>query len=304
MKPPVEAPTSRAIEPAGSIPNASSAAASLWPPRLTYGAGSVTAERRVRGDQVARLAIEPRRVAVPHPDLAGQDERLRSTPRLDQATLDEQLVEPDARRLGGSGRSGRRCGAHPPIVAQPASPGLTDAVPAVRVSPRRPRSAPASRAASSSVSRTWAARPAASSRSTRRRSATDPWSTNRSPGMPRMRTGTSRYAGSARRASSTSSRIAAPEAAGHDALLEGHDQPLAARLVEDQLPVERPREAGVDDADRPALVLQRVGRLERPHDDRPEADEQQVAALAQHLALPDRDDRRRHGRQAEPASRG
>ena len=41
----------------------------------------------------------------------------------------------------------------------------------------------------SSVSRTCSARPGASSRSTRRRSATDPWSTNRSPGMPTTRTG-------------------------------------------------------------------------------------------------------------------
>ena len=32
---------------------------------------------------------------------------------------------------------------------------------------------------------------------------------------------------------------AAPEPAGHDALLERHDQPLAARRVEDQLTVER-----------------------------------------------------------------
>jgi hypothetical protein len=44
----------------------------------------------------------------------------------------------------------------------------------------------------SSASRTWAANPAESSRSTRRRSATDPWSTNRSPGIPTIRTGTSR----------------------------------------------------------------------------------------------------------------
>ena len=43
-----------------------------------------------------------------------------------------------------------------------------------------------------SVSRTWDARPAASRRSIRRRSATDPWSTNRSPGIPITRTATSR----------------------------------------------------------------------------------------------------------------
>ena len=46
MKPPVEAPTSRQTRPAGSIPNASSAAASLCPPRLTYGLRRVHADRR------------------------------------------------------------------------------------------------------------------------------------------------------------------------------------------------------------------------------------------------------------------
>ena len=81
---------------------------------------------------------------------------------------------------------------------------------------------------------------------------------------------------------------AAPEAAGHDALLERHEEPLAAGLVEDQLTVERPRVSGVDDADRPALGRQQVGRRDRPRDDRPEPDEQQVAALAQDLAAPDR----------------
>ena len=59
-------------------------------------------QRRVRRDQVAGLAVEPRRVAVPHPDLAGQDQRLRPAPRLDQAPLHEQLVEPNPRRLGSS----------------------------------------------------------------------------------------------------------------------------------------------------------------------------------------------------------
>ena len=41
-------------------------------------------------------------------------------------------------------------------------------------------------------SRTWAVSPGASRRSTRRRSVTDPWSTNRSPGIPMTRTATSR----------------------------------------------------------------------------------------------------------------
>ena len=57
---------------------------------------------------------------------------------------------------------------------------------------------------------------------------------------------------------------AAAEPAGHDALLEGHDQPLAAGLVEDQLPVERLCEPGVDDPDGPALVLERSRRPRAP----------------------------------------
>ena len=40
MKPPVDAPTSRAVRPAGSMAKASSAAISLWAPRLTYGSRS------------------------------------------------------------------------------------------------------------------------------------------------------------------------------------------------------------------------------------------------------------------------
>ena len=60
VKPPVDAPTSRPSGPAGSIPKASSAAASLWPPRLTYGSGCVDDDRRRRVDQVAGLAVESR----------------------------------------------------------------------------------------------------------------------------------------------------------------------------------------------------------------------------------------------------
>ncbi len=122
--------------------------------------------------------------------------------------------------------------------------------------------------------------------------------------MPRIRTGDVAIGRVGQAGLLDELEDAAAEAAGHDALLEGHDHPLAAGLVEDQLAVEWPRKPGVDDPDRPALVLERRGRLERPHDDRPEADEQQVAALAQDLAPPDRDDRRRHGLQPEPASRG
>ena len=85
---------------------------------------------------------------------------------------------------------------------------------------------------------------------------------------------------------------AAPKASGHDALLERDEEPLAARLIKDQLAIERPRVPGVDDTNRPPLRGQQVGRLDCPGDDRSEPDKQQVAPFAQHLATPDRDDRR------------
>ena len=90
------------------------------------------------------------------------------------------------------------------------------------------------------------------------------------------------------RASSTSSRTPLPNPPVDDALLERHDEPLAARRIEDQLAVERLGEPRVDDADRPAVGRQRVGGLDGPHDDRPEPDEQEVPALAEDLAAADR----------------
>ena len=221
MKPPVEAPTSSATSPAGSISNASSAAASLWPPRLTYGAGSVTASGRVGRDQVARLAVEAGGVALPHPDLAGQHQRLRPAPRLDQPPLDEQLVEPDARQPWRSG--GRVVGAGLTRLSwhSPLHRGLTARRTASACGDLGARRA--SHAASSRASRTWAARPGASSRSTRRRSATEPWSTNRSPGMPRIRTGDVAVGRIGQAGLLDELQDAAPEPAGHDALLERHD---------------------------------------------------------------------------------
>ena len=142
--------------------------------------------RRARIDEIARLAVVPGGIALPHPDLAGQHERLRPAARLDQAALDEQLVEADALDPGLGGRRG----AHPPIVAQRAAPGLT--VAADRRQPAATSERPGVARSVSTASRTWAARPSASSRSRCRRSATEPWSTNRSPGIPRMRTASSR----------------------------------------------------------------------------------------------------------------
>ena len=94
------------------------------------GLGRVDADGGRRVDQVARFAVEAGGVALPHPDLAGQHQRLRAAARLDQPTLHEQLVEPDPRGL----RLGRRAvgRTHAPIVAQPASPGLTAGTRGVR----------------------------------------------------------------------------------------------------------------------------------------------------------------------------
>jgi len=107
-----------------------------------------------------------------------------------------------------------------------------------------------------------------------------------------MRTVTSRYAGSATRASSTSFQDAGPEPAGHDALLEGHQQLLATRLVEDELAIERLGVAGIDDTDRPALLLEHVGRLATALHDGPEPHYQDLTALTEHLAHPDRENLR------------
>ena len=117
MKPPVEAPTSSADVPAGSIPNASSAAASLWPPRLTYGSGASTSTGVVGSTQVARLAVAARGVALADPDLAGQDERLRPRPRLGEPALDEQLVESDLGPADASTVGLTRLSWHSPLHA-------------------------------------------------------------------------------------------------------------------------------------------------------------------------------------------
>jgi hypothetical protein len=75
-------------------------------------------DREPTVDQVARLAIGPRGVALPGPDPAGEDQRLGSGARLGQATLDEELVQALA------GRSVGRRATHPGIVAQRPSPRL------------------------------------------------------------------------------------------------------------------------------------------------------------------------------------
>src|SRR5207245_5160 len=61
-----------------------------------------------------------------------------------------------------------------------------------------------------------------------------------------------------------------PEAAADHTLLEGDDEAFAACCLEDELAVDRLRESRVDDADAPALGLERIGRGNRPLDDRSE----------------------------------
>ena len=65
VKPPVDAPTSRQTRPVGSISNASSAAASLWPPRETYGSRSTRSSGVVGSTRSPGL--RSRRAASPSP---------------------------------------------------------------------------------------------------------------------------------------------------------------------------------------------------------------------------------------------
>src|SRR4029079_1394813 len=80
-------------------------------------------DRGVAGQQVAGLQVRPRRVTLPHPDLAGEDQRLGPWQRLREHAVDEELVEALSGRLAADvPRSGR---AHPRIVAHAASPRIT-----------------------------------------------------------------------------------------------------------------------------------------------------------------------------------
>ena len=87
--------------------------------------------RRRRIEEIAGLAVPPRAVPLADAHLAGQHQRLRTGARLDQAALDEELVESDA------GPFGRRR-AHPAIVAQRPSPRLDSATAGRRASGQIP----------------------------------------------------------------------------------------------------------------------------------------------------------------------
>ena len=74
------------------------------------------------------MRSQPRGVAVPDANPAAEEQCLGTCPRLGEATLDEQLVEPLASRAAGRDR----LGAHAGIVAQPASRRLIGAGPPMR----------------------------------------------------------------------------------------------------------------------------------------------------------------------------
>ena len=86
MKPPVEAPTSTASRPVTSIANASSAFASLWPARETYGGGLSTLQLGGFVDLRPGLVVA-RNEARDH-------ERLRLRAALGEAAFHEQDVKP------------------------------------------------------------------------------------------------------------------------------------------------------------------------------------------------------------------
>ncbi len=206
VNPPVEAPASRQTRPAGSTPNASSAPASFSPPRDTYGSGAISStarepSTRSPGFRSTRAASpDPTRTRPPSSSAWA---RLRD-PATPRSTSSSSRRTRGARRgrVEPVGSEPRRrvvdtsSGAHPAIMPRVTAlrrtrprhgPQASDGVEAV--SP----GAPAGRARrSASVSRTCPRIPAVSRRVSARRSPTDPWSTNRSPGIPTIRRATSR----------------------------------------------------------------------------------------------------------------
>ena len=250
VKPPVDAPTSRQTRPAGSMPNASSAAASLWPPRLTYGSRSVSASGVAASTRSP--ALRSRRAASPSPTLtlpastsAWAFARVSARPRSTRSWSRRRRADfPVDVEVGLT-----RLSWHSPLHR--GSPSGSAATPPLRA---RRQVSPAPRPIATSVSRTWAARPGASSRSIRRRSVTEPWSTNRPPGMPMILTRTSRSAASVSRASSIASRTPDPNPPVST---------LSSNVTTSFLPRAWSRirsrssgcgEAGVDHADRPPVA--------------------------------------------------
>ena len=108
MKPPVDAPTSSAVRPVGVDPEGVERRGQLVAAPADVRLRLRDLERRGRIDRVAGLVVQPRGIAVADADLAGQDQRLGSSARVHQPTLDEQLVEADALRPGAWRSHGSR----------------------------------------------------------------------------------------------------------------------------------------------------------------------------------------------------
>ena len=97
MKPPVEAPASRARRPATATPNWSSAASSLRPPRPTNGDGGPSTTTGSPG-ATRRAALS---ACVPETrTVAGGDRRLGLLPGVDEAASHELGIEPAAGPAG------------------------------------------------------------------------------------------------------------------------------------------------------------------------------------------------------------
>ena len=89
MKPPVEAPVSRATLPAGETPKCSRAPASFSPPRLTKGGDSLRVTRTASGTMAPALgSVQPF-----HHHPPGQDQRLGLGPAPGQTPGHQKLIE-------------------------------------------------------------------------------------------------------------------------------------------------------------------------------------------------------------------
>ena len=133
MKPPVDAPTSSASRPRTSTPKASSAFASLSPPRETYCGAPLDGERRLLVELLARL-----RHARNEP---GEHERLRLRPALREPSLDEEHVGALLHRdkANGASRGGASARAVTDVAAPPSVPVPTISARHRRVAARSDR---------------------------------------------------------------------------------------------------------------------------------------------------------------------
>ena len=104
MKPPVEAPTSSALRPSTSSSSASSAFASLTPPRETYGGGPSTSSST--SASTSWPGFSARRRPAPRWTSPGDHGRGRARARLEQSAFRQQGVQAHAGH--GQNGTGRR----------------------------------------------------------------------------------------------------------------------------------------------------------------------------------------------------